>query len=411
MTTPLSPSRFLTATLGLLICPAVHAQTAPATPDIVVSAQKPTVETKIDRKSYSIAHDLQAATGSFADVLRNVPSVTVDVDGNPSLRGDANVQILVDGRPSPQFSNGNRAAALEALGANNIERIEVLTNPPANFKPDGSAGIINIITKRNGRSRTASIQSSIGSSGRFNLSGNGSVQIGKLGLHGALTLRHDLRVRDFSDDRTVIDPATGAVQSTSHILGHASDNRLSKIATVGADFDLSKADRISAEGTYNARSDTSTFSETDTGMQNGMATLSGRDRPAHEEEIFNSEMLRWHHDTRGTGNGITLIAQRSQNRERQPFSIINSTILPAAAPTFQDQTLYRNFVTREVSAEYVTTLPASAKLIAGYNLQRDTTLFDNSPDHRGGRRGDAARSELHQHLPLWPDGPGLLRLL
>ncbi|WP_206243434.1 outer membrane beta-barrel family protein [Novosphingobium terrae] len=387
------PSPRLVSTLGLLIgtsgfscySPAL-AQTAtspahqsPGTmaPDIVVSAQQPNVETGIDRKSYAVARDLQATTGSVADVLRNVPSVSVDVDGNLSLRGDSNVQILVDGRPSPQFNNANRAAALEALGANGIERIEVLTNPPANFKPDGSAGVINIITKRRNGSHAASLQSNVGSSGRFNLSGTGSVQIGKLGLHGGLTLRRDLRVRHFSDDRTVTDATTGAVQSTSHIVGNASDSRLAKIATLGADLDLSNVDRISAEGSYNARSDHSTFAETATEGLNSGLSQSGRDRPGREQEISNSAMLRYHHDTEANRNGITLIAQRAQTWERQRFAITNSTILPFADPTFQNQNLYRNQVTREISAEYVGSLPGSAKLIAGYNLQRDDTLFDN----------------------------------
>jgi hypothetical protein len=191
-------------------------------------------------------------------------------------------------------------------------------------------------------------------------------------------LRRDLRVRRFGDDRTVTDPATGAVQATDQIQGHSVDDRLSKIATLGADIDLSRADRISVEGTYNARSDHSTFAETDSGNQGGTATQSGLDRSAHEQEIFNSQMLRYHHDTGPGGDGITLIAQRSQNWERQPFAIVDSAILPAAVPTFQDQMLYRNYVTREASLEYATSLPASARLIAGYNLQRDTTLFDNS---------------------------------
>ncbi|WP_068084891.1 TonB-dependent receptor domain-containing protein [Novosphingobium rosa] len=383
-------SRLFPTTLGLLIgtgsftlCAPAMAQTMAAAPtgsaahDIVVSAQQPTVETRIDRKSYSLARDLQATTGSAADVLRNIPSVSVDVDGNLSLRGDSNVQILVDGRPSPQFNNGNRAAALEALGANGIARVEVLTNPPANFKPDGSAGVINIITKRRSGSHSASLQSSVGSSGRFNISGNGSVQLGKLGLHGGLTLRRDLRVRRFSDDRTVTDAASGAIASTSHIAGASSDSRLAKIATLGADLDLGPADRVSAEGTYNARSDHSTFAETALASQNGTTTRTGRDRPGREQEISNSAMLRYHHDTEANGNGITLIAQRAQTWERQRFAITNSTLQPAADPSFQNQNLYRNQVTREISADYVGSLPGKAKLIAGYNLQRDDTLFDN----------------------------------
>ncbi|MDR3401965.1 MAG: hypothetical protein P4L99_05650, partial [Chthoniobacter sp.] len=70
-----------------------------AAPEITVSGQRSPVVTAIDRKSYSLRNNLQATTGSAIDVMRNLPSVTVDEDGNPSLRGDANVQILIDGRP------------------------------------------------------------------------------------------------------------------------------------------------------------------------------------------------------------------------------------------------------------------------------------------------------------------------
>ncbi len=349
-------------------------------PDIVVTGTRPAVETRIDRKSYSIARDLQATTGSAADVLRNVPSVTVDVDGNPSLRGDASVQILIDGRPSPQFNNANRGAALEALGADGIDRIEVMTNPPANFKPDGSAGVINIITKRRRGNRTATAQSSIGSGGRFNLSGNGSVQLGRLGLRGGLTLRHDIRTRRFSDDRVVTDPTTGAFQAASRLGGDAADDRLSKIVTLGADFDVTKVDRITADGSYNARSDHSSFTEQVRRFDDGGALIAqtGRDRPGREQEISNTASLQYHHDTDANGNGVTLLAQRSETWERQRFAVTNSLDIPAAPPTYQNQVLYLDQVTREFSAEYKADFPASAKFIAGYDLQRDDNLFDNA---------------------------------
>jgi outer membrane receptor protein involved in Fe transport len=222
------------------------------------------------------------------------------------------------------------------------------------------------------------VQSSVGSSGRYNLAGTGSVQIGHLGVHGGLTLRHDIRQRHFSDDRTVTDPVTGAFQSSSSLSGIGGDDRLSKIATLGVDFDITKADRLSAEGTYNARSDHSTFSEQNVSLTGSGPAQSVRDRPGREQEISNSAMLRYHHDTDGSGNGLTLLAQRSETWERQLFSITDSFAVPVAAPSFQDQSLYRDQVTREVSAEYVTILPAHAKLITGYNLQRDDNLFDNA---------------------------------
>src|SRR5690349_3426524 len=89
---------------------------APPAPDksvseVVITGQAPAIQTGIDRRSYNVANDLQATTGSIGDALRNVPSVQVDVEGNVSLRGDANVTILIDGKPSSLFQGDNAGQA------------------------------------------------------------------------------------------------------------------------------------------------------------------------------------------------------------------------------------------------------------------------------------------------------------
>ena len=101
----------------------------------------------IDRKIYNVADAAQGVTGTAADVLANIPSVDVDVDGNVSLRGDDNVQILIDGHSSA-LMGANRADFLSQYPADAIERIEVITDPSAKYKPDGTAGIINIVLKK-----------------------------------------------------------------------------------------------------------------------------------------------------------------------------------------------------------------------------------------------------------------------
>ena len=122
--------------------------TAPATPareeatrvdEITVTARTTDVRTSIESTSYSLADDLQAATGSLADALRNVPSVDVDPQGAVSLRGDGNVTILVDGRPSGLLSGEGRAQALQQMRADAYARIEVMTNPSAAYSPRGRA--------------------------------------------------------------------------------------------------------------------------------------------------------------------------------------------------------------------------------------------------------------------------------
>lgn len=102
----------------------------------------------IDKKIYNVADDISVKGGTVNDVLNNIPSIEVDQEGNISLRGDGNVTVLIDGRPSGLVL-GDGQNLLSSLPANSIERIEVVTNPSAKYDPDGTSGIINIVMKKN----------------------------------------------------------------------------------------------------------------------------------------------------------------------------------------------------------------------------------------------------------------------
>ncbi len=348
--------------------------------EVVVTGQRRSATTSIDRKSYALGDDVQASTGSVADVMRNLPSVTVDVDGNPSLRGDPNVQILIDGRPAPMFNATNRGAALEQIGADTIDRIEVLTNPPANFKPDGSGGVINIITKQPGKGKSATAQASAGSGGRFNLGGTAGYQAGALNLHGALTLRRDLRTRVVTDDRLTSDPTSAAFLSDTrqHVINQT--DRLSEIVTLGADYNLTKVDRVSAEGTYNNRQGIPIFHENDLSLNSTNTPIGQLDREqrGREREVNSSALVKYHRSIGKDDNGLTLLAQQSETVETERFRYQDISAIPARPPSFDSQDLHRDERTSEFSAEYRTALPSEAKLIAGYNLERDDDSFDNA---------------------------------
>lgn len=197
------------------------AEETSAVADVVVSGRATDVRTSIDSISYSLANDLQATTGSLADALRNVPSVDVDPQGNVSLRGDSGVTILVDGRPSGILSGEGRAQALLQLPADRYARIEVMTNPSAAYSPEGSGGVINLITKptapRAGTQTTGSIRANVGDNGRWNAGASGSWQKDKLTLSGDLSYRSDPGTFEFNRLREQLDPVTGAVVSTSRI--------------------------------------------------------------------------------------------------------------------------------------------------------------------------------------------------
>ncbi|MBN1895668.1 TonB-dependent receptor [bacterium] len=120
---------------------------------VEVQADRPEFEYRIDKRVINVGQQQTALSGTAVDVLENVPSVTVDVEGNVQLRGSSNFTVLIDHRPTPLESND----ALQQMPASIIDQIEIITNPSAKYEPDGTAGIINLITKKTKKSGTTGI--------------------------------------------------------------------------------------------------------------------------------------------------------------------------------------------------------------------------------------------------------------
>ncbi|WP_034045377.1 TonB-dependent receptor domain-containing protein [Wocania ichthyoenteri] len=115
--------------------------------EVEVIAERTTVEIKLDKKIYNVGKDLTVSGGTVSDVLDNVPSVSVDAEGNVALRGNDNVRILINGKPSGLVGL-NSTDALKQLPAESIEKVEVITSPSARYEAEGTAGILNIILRR-----------------------------------------------------------------------------------------------------------------------------------------------------------------------------------------------------------------------------------------------------------------------
>ena len=119
--------------------------------EVEVQGERADYVNSLDKKIYNVEKDLISTGGTASDVLRNVPSVNVDIDGKISLRGSENLTILIDGKPS-SLGGGDKASLLQQLPAGSIDQIEIITNPSARYDAEGMAGIINIKTKKDKRS-------------------------------------------------------------------------------------------------------------------------------------------------------------------------------------------------------------------------------------------------------------------
>lgn len=118
--------------------------------EVVVQGEKTIMELALDKRVFNVGKDLANAGGNASDILMNLPSISVDPQGNVLLRGSSNVRILIDGKPSGlvSFKGGS---GLRQLPANLVERVEVITNPSARYEAEGMAGVINIILKKDAK--------------------------------------------------------------------------------------------------------------------------------------------------------------------------------------------------------------------------------------------------------------------
>ncbi|WP_160716367.1 outer membrane beta-barrel family protein [Chitinophaga solisilvae] len=157
---------------------------------VTVTGTKSEIELKTDRKVFNVGKDILSKGGNVNDILNNVPSVNVDPNGAVSLRGNANVRILINGKPSMLTVNNG----LRQIPASSIEKVEVITNPSSAYEAEGSAGIINIIMKKNALSGfNASLQAGLGSPANNSLNLNMSYKTKKVNIFSNVGYRYQER--------------------------------------------------------------------------------------------------------------------------------------------------------------------------------------------------------------------------
>ncbi|WP_116126674.1 TonB-dependent receptor domain-containing protein [Lewinella sp. IMCC34183] len=213
--------------------------------EVTVTGQRALIEEKVDRLVYNAEQDQLSRGGDASDVLRRVPLLQVDLDGNVSLRGNGNIRVLINNKPSTIIAS-TVADAMKMIPADQIKSVEVITSPSAKYDAEGSGGIINIITKKNSLAGYfLNVDTGVGLRGS-NLGLNGSYRKGKFGL----TLGGFGRAFYNKAETSLLQQF---VDSRSEQSGEASDNGIFGRYSLGLDYDLTDKQFLSGGVRFGVR--------------------------------------------------------------------------------------------------------------------------------------------------------------
>ena len=335
--------------------------------EVVVTARKTPMSATVDRKIYNVEQDLLASAGSASDILRNVPSVEVGLEGEISLRGSPEVTILINGRPSTMMG-ANRAEVLQQLPANSIERIEVITNPSSKYRPDGSAGIINIVLKKNVKlGFNGSALANVGTRQRYN--GGLTLNYKKGKFNGFVTgnIRQEERNRYGTIDRHYLD-SIGKADNYYKEYRRSKSRPLSEFINGGIVFTPGERNEFGINANYLHRFQT----RKDTIYRefyshNGLPTsLFIRTRNAPATDIENNITAYWQHNFAKEGHELRIEGSSSYEKEDERNYYQNAFSYPSTDTTWDNVWVHQVDHDYQLTADYSLPISESSSLELGY---------------------------------------------
>lgn len=290
---------------------------------VTVTGKKPVIENKIDRLIYNAAVDQTTTTGDATDLMRKVPMVSVDSDGNLALRGNRNVRVLLNGKPTGAMA-GNIGDILQAIPASQIQSVEVMVSPSAKYDAEGLGGIINIITRRKVlEGINGAVSAGIGTR-QFtgNASLNAKLRKLTLSANGGISNKwpRDIGINAYNYDNK---------GDSSSSRGNSINSRFSNNSSITAEYDFNDRNSVS-----------STFRSTSMGYSDDMHVNARVVAPGEVNEYsqatkgkFSSSGFDWNTDyllkLDGKGQQLDLAVQWSNNSSEQKYRNIYSSYIPS----------------------------------------------------------------------------------
>jgi hypothetical protein len=345
--------------------------------EVIVRAETTEVQIRLDKKIYNIGKDLTTSGATVSDALDNIPSVTVDVDGVIALRGNENVRILINGKPSAIAGFGS-TDALRQLPAEAIERVEVITSPSARYDAEGTAGILNIILRKEKTlGFNGSIQTYVGYPTSSGITGNVNFRTDKFNVFNTTGLRYNE-----SPGNALFENRFTSPNVENPLIREERDyDRIRKgfNTNLGMEYFINDNSSITAAGFFRL-SDNGTTTTNETKEFDPSSTLAvSRSRIENESEDDTNVQLSLNYTNDFDTNGHKFTAdfqwekgdetEKSLIEERNTFPM--NELLPAEAITsIQEQTEYL------VQADYVLPIGENAQFEAGFRGRFENTVTD-----------------------------------
>ncbi len=356
---------------------------------VEVIAEKTSVEIKLDKKIYNIGKDLTTAGGTVSDALNNVPSVSVDIDGAISLRGNENVRILINGKPSAMAGYGD-TNVLSQLPAEAIERVEVITSPSARYDAEGTAGILNIILRQKETlGFNGSFNVTLGNPDNVGISSNINYRTEKFNLFSNIGFRYFNAPRNSFNDTNYFERLVNGVSETpeyERIREKENVTRLNRNynANLGMEYFLSKKTSVTGSLFYRYGEDA------DLGLNNSDRFNEGSIveqtlRREQQDENGDDFQVSLNYITKFNDNGHQLTADvQFENGSDDQFTNINEDYIVTNQTNpepFQNEKVSETQDKKEslFQVDYVLPIGEKARFEAGYrgnfkNEIKDYTL-------------------------------------
>ncbi len=373
--------------------------------EVVVRAETTEVQVRLDKKIYNIGKDLTSGGATVSDALSNVPSVTVDVDGTIALRGNDNVKILINGKPSAIAGFGS-TDALRQLPAEAIERVEVITSPSARYDAEGTAGILNIILKKEKTlGINGSLSTSIGVPSNSSASGNINLRTDKFNIFNTTGVyyrnapgkakfdnRYFPRTYEDSTGQTItLDPAY------DQIIENRDYNRERQgfNTNLGIEYFLTEKSSLTASMFYRS-GDNKDKTENNTANYNNNV-LEERNERIENKDRDNSNLqfsLNYENKFNDKGHKLTADFQYDHGKDTDKSIIGDRRIFPdiSTLPSERIVNLERE---NEYLAQldYVLPIGETAQFEAGYRGNFDKSVTDYLLEEEVGTSGNFVRND------------------